>query len=58
MKDNSIFSFAGLYDRYRACDGQQVTTFTIITTDPNEVVSPPHDRMPAILKRGDEGRWL
>jgi putative SOS response-associated peptidase YedK len=58
MKDNSIFSFAGLYDQYRASDGQQVATFTIITTEPNEVVSPLHDRMPAILKREDEEIWL
>lgn len=58
MKDNSIFSFAGLYDRYRACDDQQISTFTIITTEPNEVVLPLHDRMPAILKRENEDMWL
>jgi len=58
MKDNSLFAFAGLYDRYRAQDGQQISTFTIITTEPNEIVSPLHDRMPAILKREDEERWL
>jgi putative SOS response-associated peptidase YedK len=54
MKDNSLFAIAGLYDRFRAHDGQLVSTFTIITTEPNTIVLPLHDRMPAILKREDE----
>jgi putative SOS response-associated peptidase YedK len=58
MKNNSLFAFAGIFDRYRDPSGQQVATFTIITTEPNDVVSPYHDRMPAILKREDEERWL
>jgi putative SOS response-associated peptidase YedK len=58
MKDNSLFAFAGLYDQYRASDGQPVLTFTIITTEPNAVVSPLHDRMPAILRRENEDQWL
>jgi putative SOS response-associated peptidase YedK len=58
MKDNSLFAFAGLYDQYRASDGQPVLTFTIITTEPNAVVSPLHDRMPAILRRENEEQWL
>lgn len=58
MKDNSLFAFAGLFDRYWAPDGQAISTFSIITTEPNKVVAPCHDRMPAILKREDEKRWL
>ena len=58
MTDNSLFAFAGLFDRYRAPDGEEISTFSIVTTDPNTVVSPYHDRMPAILKREDEDRWL
>jgi putative SOS response-associated peptidase YedK len=58
MKDNSLFAFAGLYDRYRDPSGHPVGTFTLITTEPNNVVLPYHDRMPAILRREDEERWL
>jgi putative SOS response-associated peptidase YedK len=58
MKDNSIFAFAGLFDHYRDPSGQQIATFTIVTTEPNSVVAPYHDRMPAILKREDEEKWL
>jgi putative SOS response-associated peptidase YedK len=33
-------------------------TFTIITTDPNEVVQPLHDRTPVIIPAKDYDRWL
>ena len=33
-------------------------TFSIITTSPNSLVQPFHDRMPAILKQEDEEDWL
>lgn len=56
-KDQDFFSFAGLYDvlkgRY-----PELRTFTIITTEPNPLVARYHDRMPAILAREDEARWL
>jgi putative SOS response-associated peptidase YedK len=58
MKDNSVFAFAGLYDKWKAPDGKETLTFTIITTEPNPVVAPLHDRMPAILYQEDEEAWL
>ena len=33
-------------------------TFTVITTDPNEVVEQLHDRMPCIIPEKDYDRWL
>jgi len=33
-------------------------TFTILTTQPNELVVPLHDRMPVILQAKDYDRWL
>lgn len=35
-----------------------VETFTIVTTEPNEVVADLHDRMAAVLPAGEERRWL
>jgi len=58
MKDESLFAFAGLYDTWRDPNGVAVTTYTIITTEPNELVATIHDRMPVILHREDEDRWL
>ncbi len=35
-----------------------IRTFTIITTDANELVAEIHDRMPLILAPWDYARWL
>jgi putative SOS response-associated peptidase YedK len=35
-----------------------VESFTIITTEPNELVRPIHNRMPVILQPEDEELWL
>jgi len=51
------FAFAGLYED-NAVDGQPLPALAIITTTPNEVMAPIHRRMPVILGRGDEKRWL
>jgi putative SOS response-associated peptidase YedK len=39
-------------------DGKRVESFTIITTEPNELVQPVHNRMPVILLPEDEEQWL
>ena len=51
------YGFAGLWDRWKH-ENEWLETFTIITTDPNEVVAPLHNRMPVILERKDYARWL
>ena len=43
------FGLAGLWDVWRKPDGGKVESFTIITTEPNELVRPVHNRMPVIL---------
>jgi len=53
-----LFAFAGLYDIWRDRDGSELYSYTIITTAPNELVAPIHNRMPAILRREDEQVWL
>lgn len=58
MKSGMPFSFAGLWDEWIAPDGEIVRSFTIITTSPNELMAPIHDRMPVILRCEDEHRWL
>ncbi|MFD2445949.1 SOS response-associated peptidase [Bacillus sp. CGMCC 1.16607] len=58
-RDESIFSMAGLYDTWiNPSNGEKTNTCTIITTTPNNLVSPIHDRMPVILKKEDEQKWL
>ena len=62
VKDEAIFSMAGIYDEWLDKDtGEIVKTFSIITTDPNPLTDYIHNtkhRMPAILSPEDEERWL
>ena len=58
LKTRDIFSFAGLYDDWKDVNGNVLRTFTIITVEPNSLVREVHDRMPAILRKDDEERWL
>ena len=51
--DHGMFAFAGLWS-YR--DDSQ--TCVLLTTTPNGVVRPIHDRMPVILSPSDYGKWL
>jgi putative SOS response-associated peptidase YedK len=53
-----LFAFAGLFDERPAPGGTVSATYTIITTEPNPLVATIHNRMPAILAREDEERWL
>ncbi len=53
------YGFAGLWERWKDPDTKQwLETFSIITTDPNELVAPLHNRMPVIIERRDYARWL
>lgn len=58
MKSGEPFAFAGLFDSWTSPEGEKVHTCTIITTQPNGVVSDIHDRMPVILREQDEHLWL
>jgi len=59
MKDGSLFAFAGLWERWKdRSKGGELESFTIITTEPNELTHSLHDRMPVIVKPSDYGRWL
>jgi putative SOS response-associated peptidase YedK len=58
LKNGDPFAFAGLWDQWKSPDGEQVRSCTIITTEPNEVLAPIHNRMPAILLPGAYEDWL
>jgi putative SOS response-associated peptidase YedK len=57
LRDGGLFGFAGLWTPGDAEKGEPPTC-TIITTRPNEVARPLHDRMPVILLPEREGPWL
>ncbi len=59
LTTGKAFAFAGLWDTWDdPSTHTPLTTCTIITTTPNPLLQPIHDRMPVILKRADETIWL
>ncbi|MCF8033405.1 MAG: SOS response-associated peptidase [Desulfarculaceae bacterium] len=58
LADDEPFALAGLWDRWQAPEGRELESFTIITTQANQLVKPIHDRMPVMLARSDEDAWL
>ncbi|MEW6094333.1 MAG: SOS response-associated peptidase [Chloroflexota bacterium] len=58
LKSGEPFAFAGLWERWEAPDGSEVRSAAIITTEPNELMRPLHNRMPVILSRLDLQEWL
>ena len=52
------FAFAGLWDSWQPDPETEVRSCTIITTEPNELVSPIHNRMPVILPSSYYASWL
>jgi putative SOS response-associated peptidase YedK len=60
-QDRLPFAFGGLWSWWRdwhAPGSEAIETFTILTTQPNDLVRPLHDRMPVILERQDFAAWL
>ncbi|HEY1986727.1 MAG TPA: SOS response-associated peptidase [Terracidiphilus sp.] len=58
MVNHAPFAFAGLWDAWKAPDGSWLQSFSIITTDANELMAKVHTRMPVILHPRDYDRWL
>lgn len=57
-RDERPFLLAGLWEHWRSADGVDLETCSLITTTPNDVVRPLHDRMPVILRDAAVDTWL
>jgi len=58
MRDDRVFGFAGLWDKWRDEEGEVIESCTILTTEANEVFRAVHDRMPVILHPDAYNEWL
>jgi len=58
LKSQEVFALAGLWDQWKAPEGSIVTSSTIITTEPNELMAAVHNRMPVILTPECVQLWL
>jgi putative SOS response-associated peptidase YedK len=57
-EDQQYLAFADLFDGWQHPDGEELSTFTIITTDADESMAKLHHRMPIILTRELEDAWI
>ena len=55
--DGHPLAFAGLLEHWSGFDGEAVT-YAILTTAANTALAAIHDRMPVVLERADQARWL
>ena len=61
MSDGAPYALAGLFSEWRPRKGSPhppLDTFSIVTTEANELMEPIHNRMPVILNPRDYDRWL
>jgi putative SOS response-associated peptidase YedK len=62
LKDREAFAIAGLWDRWNnKTTGENIYSYTIITTEANPLMAKIHNkkkRMPAILRKEDEQKWI
>jgi len=52
------FAMAGIWDSWDSPAGTRLFTCSILTTEANSRLSSIHNRMPVILSREDEQKWL
>ena len=58
MRSGEPFAFAGLWETWKDPEGIVIPSCAIITTTPNDLLNPIHNRMPVILPRDVEDFWL
>ena len=58
LKSGEPFFLAGLWDRWHAGRPDELASYILMTTQPNEVAAKVHDRMPVLLHARDVPRWL
>lgn len=52
------FWLAGLWERWIGPDGSELETCCVLTTRPNALMAPLHERMPVLIPDGLEEPWL
>lgn len=58
LRGSGPFAMAGLWERWRPPEGPPLESCTILTTEPNDLVAPVHDRMPVLLPEASWDEWL
>ena len=58
LKSGEPFALGGVWESWRAPNGDVLRTCCLITTGPNEIMLQVHDRMPVIVSPNDYAAWL
>jgi putative SOS response-associated peptidase YedK len=58
LEEEPLFAMAGIWDTWKNPEGNQVYSFSILTTSANKLMENIHNRMPVILDREGEKQWL
>ena len=51
------FWLGGIWSKWVTFDGAELESCCILTTEPNELVKPIHNRMPVVVPNGYEKEW-
>ena len=58
LQNGATMHFAGITESWTSPQGERIYSFSILTMPPNELMSGIHDRMPMILDRYFQEKWL
>lgn len=58
LTNGEPMAFGGIWDAWKEPDGTWLQSFSIITTEANEIMATIHNRMPVIVHRRDWVEWL
>lgn len=58
QSNGTPLALGGLWEAWTGPDGQVLRTCCIVTTAANALMTPIHNRMPVIVRRGDWDAWL
>jgi len=58
LQNRELFTFAGIWEIWKSPAGKQIFSCSIITILANDKLSRIHHRMPAILTKDDEEKWI
>lgn len=58
LPSEELYAFAGIWRSWKDEDGTEFNGYSIMTAEPNAEMKMVHDRMPVILHKQDEDKWL
>jgi len=58
LRSGEPWFLAGLWDRWHKGKPDELASYILMTTKPNELAAKVHDRMPVLLRARDVPRWL